>query len=75
MLNIVINDSLRSERILSELESIYQEKFGKKEFLEQNIVAANVEHQGRLFELMGVYSSDPKNIICLENRLTSFSIT
>lgn len=75
LLNIVIDDPFKSEQILSELESIYQEKLDKKEFLAQDIVVANVERQGRLFELMGIYSVDTKNPKCQENRLTSFSVT
>lgn len=75
LLNIVIDDPFKSEQILSELESIYQQKLDKKEFIARNIVVANVEYQGRLFELMGIYSINPKNPKCQENRLTSFSVT
>ncbi|STZ00690.1 Uncharacterised protein [Moraxella lacunata] len=75
LINIVTDNPTKSEQILSELEQIYQQKLDKKEFIARNIVVANVEYQGRLFELMGIYSINPKNPKCQENRLTSFSVT
>lgn len=75
VINIITNNPIKSVEILSSLEQIYQTKLDNKVLLAQEIIADNVEYQGRLFELRGIYIENNGNTECHQNRLTTFSVT
>lgn len=54
-LNLVTDDSYKSEAILHELEMEYQEKLAKKDLVKDVLIVADVEKDGRIFELTGNY--------------------
>lgn len=55
-LNLVTDDDQKSQAILHELETQYQEKLAKKDLIQRRLIVSNVEQDGRMFELIGNYT-------------------
>ena len=55
-LNLVTDDNQKSQAILHELERQYQKKLANKDLLQGRLIVANVEQDGRMFELIGNYT-------------------
>ncbi|USZ14732.1 hypothetical protein NGM44_10335 [Moraxella sp. FZFQ2102] len=75
LINVVVDNPQKSAQILSKLEIIYQDKLARKELLTSGIIVANVEYQGRLFELKGAYHVDRENLQCSVDGVEVLSIT
>lgn len=73
LINIVTDNPKKSKQILAELEKIYQEKYQNK-IMSGNLIIANVEYKGRLFELYGTIDIRLDKPHCSEDSLSRFSI-
>lgn len=73
LINIVTDNPKKSKQILAELEKIYQDKYQNK-IMSGNLVIANVEYKGRLFELYGTIDIRLDKPHCTEDSLSRFSI-
>lgn len=73
LINIVTDNPKKSKQILAELEKIYQEKYQNKT-MSGNLIIANVEYKGRLFELYGTIDIRLDKPHCSEDSLSRFSI-
>lgn len=74
LFHVVTDNPQKSQEILAELEKIYQDKLHRKEFLEDGIIVADVEYNGRLFELFGQIKIDNEKPHCSVDRLVRLSI-